>query len=238
MIQCPQCGLENSDGAYYCNRCGTDLTGTGGQGAGGAAVGGEQGSDAEHHQSETGGRQPQGSRQQQGRSQQRPGSGGQGQLASDPGAGGSTEQSRRNILLAGGGVVAAAAGGWYFFLRDSGDKAEIRAVIQKQFQAFENGNIERYMQTMHPESPVYDNTRSRLESLFEQFSPESFTVDFTIESIEVFNEVRADVEIVQTTRADSENFRDNRIIQVIDMRRYRGAWLFYNSTILDTEYLE
>jgi hypothetical protein len=214
------------------------LAATGGGQAGGAAVGGQQGSGAEQQQSEAGRRQPNGSRQQQGSGQQQPGSGGPGQLAGDPGAGGPTDQSRRNILLASGGIVAAAAGGWYFFIQDSGDKEEIRAVIQKQIEAFEDGNIDRYMETMHPESPLYDNTRSQLESLFEQVSAESLTAEITIESIDDLSEERAEVELVQTTRSDSEDFRDNRIRQVSDMRTYQGEWLLYDSTTKDTEYLE
>lgn len=233
MIQCPQCGAENNDGAYYCNKCGTDLTTTGGQLAGG---------EEQQHPSETGRRQPQVKRQEQGRGQQQPGGGGPGQPAGTSGAGRPTDQSRRNILLGGGAVVAAAAGGWYFFIRDSGsggdDEEEIRAVIQTQYEAFENGDIDRYMETMHPESPIYDNTQRQLESLFEQFSPEILTVDLTIESVEMLSEERAEAEVVQTTRADSEDFRDNRVTQVFEMRTYQAEWLFYNSTINDTEYLE
>lgn len=243
MIQCPQCGAENNDGAYYCNKCGTDLTTTGGQRAGGAAAGGQRaGGEEQQHPSETGRRQPQGKRQEQDRGQQQPGSGGPGQPAGTSGAGRPKDQSRRNILLGGGAVVAAAAGGWYFFIRDSGsggdDEEEIRAVIQTQFEAFANGDVDRYMETMHPESPIYDNTQRQLESTFEQVSPEILTVDFTIESIEMLSEERAEAEVVQTTRADSADFRDNRITQVFDMRTYQVEWLFYNSTINDIEYLD
>ncbi len=243
MVQCPECGAENSDGAYYCNKCGTDLTATGGQQAGGAAAGGQQAGGAEQqHPSETGRRQPQGRRQEQGRGQRQAGGGGSGQPAGASGAGRPTDQSRRNILLASGAVVAAAAGGWYFFISDSGsggdDEEEIRAVIQMQYEAFENGDIDRYMETIHPESPMYDNTQRQLESIFEQISPEILTVDLTIESIEMLSEERAEAEVVQTTRADSPDFRDNRITQVLGMRTYQGEWLFYNSTIIDTEYLE
>jgi hypothetical protein len=242
MVQCPQCGAENSDGAYYCNKCGTDLTAPGGQQAGGAAAGSQQAGGAEQqHPGKTDRRQPQ-RRRQQGRGQQQPRGGGPGQPAGASGAGRQKDQSRRNILLGSGAVVAAAAGGWYFFIRDSdsggGGEEEIRAVIQTQYEAFENGDIDRYMETMHPGSPIYDTTQRQVESTFEQISPESLTVDLTIESIEMLSDERADAKVVQTTRADSADFRDNRIVQVFDMRTYQGEWLVYNSTVNDVEYLE
>ncbi|SDJ62960.1 hypothetical protein SAMN05216226_10696 [Halovenus aranensis] len=140
-------------------------------------------------------------------------------------------------------VAAAAGGGWYFFLRDSGtssggDKGKIETVIRTQAEAFDNGNIERYMGTVHPESPVYDASRRQLETMFERFSPDVLTVDITIESIEMLSEEQAEAKVVQTTRIDSEGFRDNRLTQTFDMRPHQGEWLLYDSTVSETEYLE
>jgi ketosteroid isomerase-like protein len=143
--------------------------------------------------------------------------------------------SRRALLVAGGVGVVAVGGGAFFLL--GGDVPDdVRAVIEENAQALEAGDVDRYMETMHPESPIYDRTRSQTEALLQQVSAGELTVEVTIESADVSGD-RADVEVVQTTRADISGFRDNRAHQTHELRTYQGEWRIYNSAVEDVEYL-
>lgn len=143
--------------------------------------------------------------------------------------------SRRTLLVAGG-VGVVAAGGGAFFLLGSEVPADVRAVIEENAQALEAGDVDRYMETMHPESPIYDRTRSQVESLLQQVSAGELTVEVTVESADVSGD-RADVEVVQTTRAEIAGFRDNRTHQTHELRTYQSEWRIYNSAVEDVEYL-
>jgi len=116
-------------------------------------------------------------------------------------------------------------------------EAEIRAVIQEQVRAFANGSVDRYMETMHPESPIYDETRRSLESSYEQTPPSELTASATVESVDIVGRGRAEAVVVQITRADTEGFRDNRLTQLFNIRQYQGEWLVYDSTLNEVEYL-
>jgi murein L,D-transpeptidase YcbB/YkuD len=143
--------------------------------------------------------------------------------------------SRRALLVAGGVGVVAAGGGAFFLL--GGDVPDdVRAVIEENAQALEAGDVDRYMETMHPESPIYDRTRSQVESLLQQVSAGELTVEVTVESADVSGD-RADVEVVQTTRAEIADFRDNRTHQTHELRTYQSEWRIYNSAVEDVEYL-
>ena len=133
--------------------------------------------------------------------------------------------------------MAALGGGALLVLGGGGGNEEIRAVIRENAQALEDGSVDRYIETMHPESPIYDRTRSQTEALLQEVQAGDLTVEVTIESVDTLGEERAEAETVQTTRADIQDFRDNRVDQVHELRTYQGEWRIYDSTVEDIEYL-
>ncbi|MFC4543012.1 hypothetical protein ACFO5R_13875 [Halosolutus amylolyticus] len=61
----------------------------------------------------------------------------------------------RRYLMIGG--VAAAASGWYFFVRD--DESAPERTVQTLFGSLSAANLERYRNTIHPDSYLYpENT--------------------------------------------------------------------------------
>lgn len=147
----------------------------------------------------------------------------------------------RRAVAAGVGVVAAAGAGWFILNDDddssspSGDEQEIRNVLRTQAQALENDDIEAYMETMHPESPLYDSTRSTTSQLMQRYD---FRIELTVDSVEV-NGDTATADTTQETRIEGSdpNFQANRSELVHELRTYQGEWRVYDSSISDRTYL-
>lgn len=258
MPACPNCGRTVDEADTFCSSCGASLAeaqgdhgdsqpgqdsprqeppgrqqGQGGQPGRGQPSHGQprqsQSRQRERHRGESQQGQPQ--RQQPGQQQPQREPGQQRRRAAGDGGG----VSRRALLVAGGVGVVAVGGGAFFLL--GGDVPDdVRAVIEENARALEEGDLDRYMGTMHPESPIYDQTQSQTESLLQQVQAGELTVDITIESADVSGD-RADVEVVQTTRADIPDFRDNRTHQTHELRTYQSEWRIYNSAVQDVEYL-
>lgn len=132
-------------------------------------------------------------------------------------------------------MIGAVGVGWYL-LDDSGgssDESEIRSVLRKQARALENDDIEAYVGTMHPESPVYDRTEETTEALMQEYD---LRIDLTIDEISVDGE-EAEADVTQETRiaGSDPNFQENRSEIVHDFRIYEGEWRVYSSTLVDTE---
>lgn len=147
----------------------------------------------------------------------------------------------RRAVIAGVGVVGAAGAGWFVLNDDddssspSGDEQQIRNVLRTQAQALENDDIDAYMETMHPESPLYDSTQSTTSQLIQEYD---FRIDLTIDSVEV-NDDTATADTTQETRIEGSdpNFRANRSELVHELRTYQGGWRVYDSSISDRTYL-
>ena len=115
------------------------------------------------------------------------------------------------------------------------DKEEIRNVMQQQAEAMEAGDIEEYMDTMHPESPAYDRTRSSLQQLLSQYN---FQIEYEINSIEIDGDT-ATADVTQETRIEDPDpdFQANRITVTNEFRTYDGDWYLYDSTTESVERL-
>jgi len=142
--------------------------------------------------------------------------------------------SRRGVLVAGGVGAAAVAGSAVFLFGGEGNEG-VRSVIQENARTFEEA-VDRHMETMHPESPIYNQTRSQIEAVLQQVPAEELSVEVTVESVETSGE-SANAEVVQTTRVDVSGFRDNRTRLTHELRTYQDEWRLYNSTIEDIKYL-
>jgi ketosteroid isomerase-like protein len=143
-----------------------------------------------------------------------------------------TEISRRSVI---GGVGAISVIGLAGCLGGESDESKIRSVLQKQADSLENGDVDGYMETMHPESPVYDNTREIMEQLVEEYD---FEVEIDINSVEVDGDT-ATAEVTQVTRTEEPDtdFDDNRLEATHELRTYENEWRLYDSTTEDIEYL-
>ena len=145
---------------------------------------------------------------------------------------------RRGFLALGGTAATLLAGcsaldGDGGSGGDSEETAAIRAVIEANAEAFESEDLDAYMATMHPESPLYESTEEQVAMQFDRFD---FAVTLQVESISVDGDT-ATAEVQQTTRETSgaAEFQEYRIRASHELRPYQGEWRIYQSTVLERE---
>ncbi len=90
-------------------------------------------------------------------------------------------------------------------------------------------DLNGYMWTLHPESPVYAETESQMAMLFQ-----AVDLNHSIEQWEILsiNSQSARVRVVQTTRkvAGADPFRDNRLEAIHTLRKdSEGQWKLYTT---------
>ncbi len=116
------------------------------------------------------------------------------------------------------------------------DLEAIKHIVRKNLEATENEDISRVLQTMHEESPGYDEEaiRIELEGLFEHYDLE---YDLEIMDVRIKNG-EAEVNFQQITRAlDNEDFDDNKVTGIHILRQQNGEWRMYDTQIEETELL-
>jgi len=112
----------------------------------------------------------------------------------------------------------------------------IKEVVEANLEATENEDIEGIKETMHEESPEYDDAAmEEMELLFEQFD-----LEYELEIIEVTQENdEATVEFEQETRAEENTeFEDNLLKGFHELRKQEGEWKIYQTQVMDVEPLE
>jgi len=98
----------------------------------------------------------------------------------------------------------------------------------------ENDNVGAYMETTHPESPLYDSTRTATSRLLERYDLE---VELTINSITIDDDT-ATADVTQVTRAvNSESYQPRRAGMTHELRTHNGNWKVYDSSIQSRETL-
>jgi len=121
--------------------------------------------------------------------------------------------------------------------RKTNDNREIISVIYKNSRAFENKDLEKYMSTIHEESPYYVETKR----MFEEFIDDGYEFKQEIKNIKVINKSdnEAKVEYYQITiKISGPSFNDNEIEAITTLRKSNGEWKIYTTEIGDIEFLD
>jgi len=145
----------------------------------------------------------------------------------------------RRAVVAGIGVLGVGGAGAWILLSDdedesTGDTGSVRETLRKQARALENDNIEAYMETIHPESPLYDSTRSATSRLMERYDLE---IELTINSVSIDSDT-ATADVTQVTRAvNSASYQPRRAEMSHELRTDDGTWKVYDSSIQSREAL-
>lgn len=120
------------------------------------------------------------------------------------------------------------------------EKDEVYNLIEWNLYYARVEDINGYMWTLHPESPVYRDTETQMAFLFREYD-----LIYNIEEWEILsiNAESARVRVVQTTQkaAGAEPFRDNRLEVIHTLRKdTSGAWKLYATEAREDslEYLE
>lgn len=115
------------------------------------------------------------------------------------------------------------------------DEEEIEKTMRKNIESLENEDIDMLIETTSEKSPMYSNTVVIAERLFEQYDLHYELENFKIDKIEGYE---AQVSFVQiTTKINGPQFRNNRLFGVHTLKKEDGTWKFYDTKILNIDYL-
>ncbi len=108
------------------------------------------------------------------------------------------------------------------------EEEKLKAVISNNLAALQEENLEKYMATLHPESPGYAKMELICPQIFQVYDLAHNLVDVKV--IDVSGK-EARVRTVQEARRLSgpENYRDNRSTMVHTLKKDQGEWKLYNT---------
>jgi tetratricopeptide (TPR) repeat protein len=112
--------------------------------------------------------------------------------------------------------------------------AQLFNVIYQNAQAGNAKNLDAYMDTIHPNSPAYHQTRSTLEEMFAQYD-----LYFQFYNLEVTSLKSNEAEIhfqLLTRKLRGPAFRDNVVTGTMTLRPDNGTWKIYRQKIEDVQY--
>ena len=129
------------------------------------------------------------------------------------------------IVLLSIGLLLGACGGGV----SEEDREAVYTLIEWNLYYAGVEDMNGYMWTLHPDSPVYSDTQSQMAIAFREFD-----LAYEIEQWEIIsiNSESARVSVVQVTRkvAGSQPFSDNRIEGIHTLRKNsEGEWKIYSS---------
>ncbi len=107
-------------------------------------------------------------------------------------------------------------------------------VLHVNAQAGVDEDLEAYMATIHPNSPLYDQTEDVLKDLFAQYDLDFKFYDMTVTSLKS-NEAKIHFSLLTRKRAGPD-FRNNIVIGTMILRPDNGVWKIYNQEVEDVQY--
>lgn len=117
------------------------------------------------------------------------------------------------------------------------DDDTLISVIENNAQAFAAGDIEAYMATIHPESPLYESTRETVQAILE-----TYQIDVILSDLEVVekSETEAKVKFTQFSAkvAGPDDYLDNSIKGYHILQPDGDEWKIYHSEMEDFVYLQ
>lgn len=112
---------------------------------------------------------------------------------------------------------------------------EIIAVIYENIAAIEAEDLDRYMATIHEQSPAYATTREMMEQI-----TNAYDLKYELKEAKIIKRSaeEASVQFIQvTTRLSGPEFRDNKIKGVHILKKSEDKWKIFNTEVKDIEYL-
>lgn len=103
---------------------------------------------------------------------------------------------------------------------------ELFTVLKENIKSMEEDDIDRYMETIHPESPAFDSTKDLMEQL------SAYTLDIKISDlvVEEKSEEEAKVSFKQKSiKIDGPEYQNNEVIGVHTLKPDGGVWKVFNT---------
>jgi len=120
--------------------------------------------------------------------------------------------------------------------RTASENEQLLAVLDAQIAALNNEDLAGYMDTISPETDLYEETYDSTAYMFEYFDGIAYEL-VSAEIVERY-EGEAVVEVVQTTRGVDETFTDNSMVARHTLEQMSdGSWKLTYTEVYDYEYL-
>lgn len=119
---------------------------------------------------------------------------------------------------------------------DEGIEEELRSVVEENFSMAEAEDLEKYMDTTHPQSPTYQQTRKLIQQMMDRYD-----LDYELLS---FNYIGEDGKYQlarvkqKTTNTSEAAFRDNITVNLWAFRKHDGEWKSWNTMLLEREFID
>lgn len=107
-------------------------------------------------------------------------------------------------------------------------------VLHTNAKAGVDEDLEAYMATIHPNSPLYNRTEDTLKEMFATYDLNFEFYDLTVTSLKS-NEAKIHFSLLTRKRAGPD-FRNNIVIGMMILRPDNGVWKIYNQTVEDVQY--
>ena len=115
---------------------------------------------------------------------------------------------------------------------------DVIAVIYENIRASNAKDFNRYMATIHADSPAYNTTKETIETAFS----DEFTLSYKISDVYIVEQGsnKAIVHFTLTTKlvSGSISFRDNQVTGKMTLRREDGSWKIYDQKVDNVAYLD
>ncbi|MCM3477819.1 hypothetical protein [Caldibacillus thermoamylovorans] len=113
---------------------------------------------------------------------------------------------------------------------------ELIAVLDKNLETMQAGDIEGYMSTIHDESPSFESTKQ----LIEQFASQ-YTFDIEISDVEVVEKSVDEAKVTftqRTMKVKGPEYKNNEVKGYHILKPYKGKWKIYESAQSSVQYLD
>jgi hypothetical protein len=107
-------------------------------------------------------------------------------------------------------------------------------VLHTNAQAGVDEDLDAYMATIHPNSPLYNQTEDVLKEMFSTYDLNFEFYDLTVTSLKS-NEAKIHFSLLTRKRAGPD-FRNNIVIGTMILRPDNGIWKIYNQEVEDVQY--
>lgn len=120
--------------------------------------------------------------------------------------------------------------------KENPEKKKVLDLIEKNKVVTQNEDFEETMNTIHPESPVYESSSVVMKQLFALYD-----LKYELTSVEVVS-IDDDTAVVAfeqvTTKISGPDFRNSKIKGEHQLRKYNGEWKIYSTTANKVEFFD
>jgi len=114
---------------------------------------------------------------------------------------------------------------------------EVIEVMEKNLEALNNEDVDKYMSTLSEESPAYEQTKELIGKIFEVYDLENKLIG-KMEVVEM-KEDSAKVKMTTTSKKISgPEYKDNESTYINLLKKYEDGWKITNTELQETKFLD